>query len=172
MHAQSDIRVAAADDLDKIMRIFQEATRAMLAAGIDQWDGSYPVRERVAADIQLGDVFVMDLDGLPAATITLNARQDAQYREIGWNYRRDPVLVIHRLAVVPAAQGRGLGRQLCLFAEHYARQRGFKVIRLDAYSGNPVSNQLYKGLGYVRAHGFCWFHGNQLPFLCYEKPIG
>jgi hypothetical protein len=46
---------------------------------------------------------------------------------------------------------------------------GFEGIRLDTYSLNLASNALYKSLGYSRAEGHCFFHGNKVPFYCYEK---
>ena len=109
--------------------------------------------------------------GTITGTITLNSQQDEQYAGINWRHKSNRVLVIHRLAVLPVAQGNGLGRLLCEFAETFARENGFDCIRLDAYQGNPVSGLLYSCLGYLQADGVCWFHGNELPFLCWEKPV-
>ncbi len=154
-----------------IWSIFQACTQAMLAANIKQWDGNYPDLAQIQLDIEQGEAWVIHHEQEPLATITLNAVQDAQYQNIDWTFHPAKVLVIHRLAVHPEAQGRGYARRLCTFAEDYATNHGYGAIRLDAYSENPISNRMYEKLGYRKAEGVCWFHSNQAPFYCYEKQI-
>ncbi len=165
------IEKAKLDDIEAILTIFKHCTEAMLKADIHQWDGKYPTAAIFQKDIENGCVFIIKSDTAILATITLNSQQDDQYKTIKWKYLAEKVLVIHRLAVSPNAQGKGLGRQLCIFSESFGLNNGFEVIRLDAYSGNTVSCGLYEKLDYHRAEGFCWFHGNELPFYCYEKRL-
>lgn len=171
MDAFSSILPARNYDHSAIMALFEECTRAMLAAGIGQWHFDYPARAQVKKDIERGEVFVWQEDLVVLGTITLNAEQSAQYQQIQWQYQEEPALVIHRLAVHPQAQGRKIGWHLCRFAEHYAQKHQYPVIRLDAYSGNPYSDRLYRRLEYQLAEGYCWFHDNELPFNCWEKKI-
>ncbi len=162
---------AKVEDIEAIMSIFKQCTKILLEANIDQWDGSYPTVEIFQHDINEGNVFVIKEDQKILATITLNSQQDDQYKAIKWKFQLEKVLVIHRLAVSPDAQGKGYGRKLCEFTESYGAENGFEVIRLDAYSGNSISCMLYEKLNYHRAEGYCWFHGNKLPFYCYEKRL-
>lgn len=171
MDAFSSIIPARPYDLSAIMALFADCTRTMLAKGIGQWDFDYPERELVRADIERGEVFVWQVDLVIMGTITLNAQQSAQYKQIQWQFKEDPALVIHRLAVLPKAQGQKIGWHLCQFAEQYAQDHQYPVIRLDAYCGNPSSQHLYQKLGYHLASGQCWFHDNELPFNCWEKKI-
>ena len=166
-----DICLAQPNDLTSIMVVFQECTQAMLDTGIQQWHFDYPVQASVASDIELNEVFVWKRNSQIGATITLNEQQDKQYTGVDWQFAGARVLVIHRLAVAPWAQGHGLGRRLCQFAEEYGKKNRYQVIRLDAYSGNPISNRLYEKLNYRKANGQCWFHGNKLPFNCWEKEL-
>lgn len=165
------IEKAKIDDIEALMTLFRECTEALLSAGIHQWNGSYPTVAIFQKDIESDSVFVVKENGKMLATITLNDRQDEQYQTIQWKYPSEKVLVIHRLAVSPKSQGRSIGKLLCHFAESFGLENGFAVIRLDAYSDNPVSCGLYEKLDYHRAAGFCWFHGNELPFYCYEKQL-
>jgi len=80
-------------------------------------------------------------------------------------------LVIHRLAVDPSAQGLGIGKQLCIFAEQFAQQNNYDGIRLDTYSGNPISIKLYQALAYHMPEGHCHFNNKPLPFYCFEKSV-
>ena len=165
------IEKASLDDVASIMDLFAACTKELQIAKIDQWDGSYPTATIFQRDIKAGEVFIIKDNQKLLATITLNGQQDEQYRLIDWKFRSKEVLVIHRLAVNPETQGLGFGKKLCQFAEVFGLENGFEVIRLDAYSGNPVSCRMYEKLNYHKANGLCWFHGNKLPFYCFEKKL-
>jgi ribosomal protein S18 acetylase RimI-like enzyme len=58
-------------------------------------------------------------------------------------------LLVENVAVLPAAQGRGIGRQLMAFAEERARELGLAKLRL--YTNERMTENLafYPALGYV-----------------------
>ena len=145
----------------------------MLAAGIMQWDYLYPNKTTATEDVEKKECFIIKENGICLATVTLNEEQDEQYKNVKWSIQGEKILVIHRLAVHPKAQGRGFGKLLTQYAAHYASQNGYDVIRLDAYTGNPTSNHIYKKLGYKLADGLCYFQKNnrKRPFNCYELKI-
>lgn len=167
----SDIQKAQVGDLPLIMETFIACTSDMRKHGINQWDYTYPEPGQVLADIKSGTVFLIKRNNRCIATITLDNKQDKQYNQVNWSYNGGEALVIHRMAVHPLSQSEGYGKLLCQFAFDFARLRGYSNIRLDAYSGNPVSNILYQKCGFQVAEGFCFFHGNLKPFICYEAPI-
>jgi ribosomal protein S18 acetylase RimI-like enzyme len=166
-----NIQPATADDIPSIHQLFIQCTDALLAAGIGQWHYDYPALQHIRQDVLAGEAFVIKENNQCIATITLNAQQDEQYQAINWKFQSEKVLVIHRLGVHPNAQGRGLAKALCLFAENFAQSQHYTCIRLDAYAGNPASNDLYKKLGYHLADGLCHFHGNEFGFYCWEKKL-
>jgi ribosomal protein S18 acetylase RimI-like enzyme len=53
------------------------------------------------------------------------------------------------------------------FAELYATRSGYASVRLDAYTGNPRSVNLYRRRGY-REVGQIRFPRRELPFWCFE----
>lgn len=167
----TNIEAAKLSDSSAIMDIFIKSTDKMLEMGIKQWDYTYPTPAIVEKDILAQQVFVIKIEGIAMATITLNSIQAKQYDNIKWKYTGEKVLVIHRLAVHPNAQANGYGKQLCLFTEQYGRDNAYDLIRFDAYSGNPISLKMYERLAYEKADGLCYFHGNEIPFFCYEKEL-
>lgn len=167
----SNIRKAGVDDINLIAELFKLSTDRMISLGIRQWNYTYPLVGHIEEDVRNGSAFVCMLNGKIAGSISLDTRQDDQYKKIHWHNNSKKVLVIHRLSVHPEFQGFGMGKKLCLFAEKFALDFGLDTIRLDAYSLNPVSNQLYISLGYRRANGYCYFHRNVIPFYCYDKKI-
>jgi len=168
----SQIRLAEMEDAEKIALLFKLVTDSMRANNVLQWHYKYPLVEHVIKDIENNTCYVFEIDGQIAGTITIDNNQDVQYKNVHWKYPTDICYVIHRLGVHPSYQGRKISKTLCLFAEHLALQNQIQYIRLDAYSLNPISNNLYPSLGYHLADGVCFFHGNDAPFNCYEKEIG
>ncbi|MFT4663501.1 MAG: GNAT superfamily N-acetyltransferase [Polaribacter sp.] len=166
-----EILIAKLTDIPSVHQLFVRCTDALLAAGIKQWHYDYPGETHIRKDVEAGETYVIREGKECLATITLNGQQDEQYQAINWKYAGEKVLVIHRLAVHPKAQGRGLAKALCSFAAAFAKKQQYNCIRLDAYAGNPGSNALYEKLGYDKAEGLCHFHGNEFPFYCWELRI-
>ncbi len=163
--------VALADPsrLDAAWAIVDGCRVALRARGILQWDDAYPTREIVAADIAGGRLYTLAAAGRIQAVVTLDTYQDEQYAAVPWTGAA-PALVVHRLCVDPAAQGRGFGSRLMDFVEAHAARQGFGSIRFDAYSGNPQSLALYRGRGY-REVGQIFFPRRTLPFCCFERDV-
>lgn len=159
-------------DAEEIASLFKLVTDSMRANNVYQWHYKYPLIEHVVKDIECKTCYVFEIDGQIAGTITIDNNQDIQYKNVHWKYPTDTCYVIHRLGVHPSYQGRKISKTLCLYAEHLALQNQIQYIRLDAYSLNPISNNLYASLGYLLADGVCFFHGNDAPFNCYEKELG
>ena len=52
------------------------------------------------------------------------------------------------IAVLPSAQGNGVGRSLMEEAERWAKARGSDYVELDVLSHNGRAIAMYEGLGY------------------------
>lgn len=167
----SQIRPANSVDVFEIEELFKLATDTLSSMGINQWHYNYPKAEHIIEDILQQTCFVFMVDRKIAGTITIDSNQSEQYKNVHWQYPSELCFVIHRLGVHPQYQGKKIGKTLCYYAEFLAHKNQVPCIRLDVYSQNPISNELYRSLGYSLAEGYCHFHGNDAPFLCYEKKI-
>ena len=153
--------------VDPVWHLMHRCRAALAAQAIFQWDDVYPTRDVVETDVRHGALHVLeDDDGRCVASVTLDERQSAEYASLAWT-GTEPALVVHRLCVDPEAQGRGHAHRLMEFAESLAARRGYASIRLDAYTGNPRSVQLYRRRGY-REVGQIHFPRRELPFWCFE----
>lgn len=59
-----------------------------------------------------------------------------------------PTAFIYDFMVDEALRGRGIGRQIMLAGEEYARERGAASMRLHVFGSNAVARHLYRSLGY------------------------
>lgn len=166
----TQIRKATLADTTAILRAYIDSTRLMLSQGILQWHYNYPNIHNIEKDISNGISYVIQHDD-NVGVIIIDTHQDEQYARLQWPYQSQKSVVIHRLAVHPRLQGRGYGKRLCQYAEIVARDFHCDSVRLDAYSTNIGSNQLYIRLGYKKAKGYCYYHHNPEPFICFEKKI-
>ncbi|WP_151736655.1 GNAT family N-acetyltransferase ['Paenibacillus yunnanensis' Narsing Rao et al. 2020] len=163
-----DIRQAASGEIAEIMELIAACVQVMQAGGSDQWDETYPNQEILLADIAAGTLYAYFLDGAVAGILVLDEHQSEQYREIQWPQNEGTYLVMHRLAVHPEAQGKGIARKLITFAEQLARKKGYTGIRLDTYSKNTPALALYKGMGY-ELRGEVKVSGRTAGFPVFEK---
>jgi GNAT superfamily N-acetyltransferase len=61
---------------------------------------------------------------------------------------------IKRMYVVPGARRRGLARMLLAALEEAARQRGYRIVRLDTGPLQPHAMALYASAGYTQIDNF------------------
>ena len=83
-------------------------------------------------------------------TVFLVARDD-DGRALGCGALRslgEPVVEIKRMFVRPEARGRGVGVAILSALENEARERGFKVVRLETGPLQPEATALYARAGY------------------------
>ena len=167
----SGIEKADISDFDSILKLYRMAILEHKKAGIVQWDDEYPSAITLKENIIANHTWVIRSDQNIAATVTLDTDQDPQYDAIQWAYPSEKILVIHRLCVNPSLQGNGLAKKIIAFAEAFAYDNSFEVIRLDAFLGNSYSQRLYQNLGYHEAIGYCYYPPDQIMCNCFEKRI-
>jgi ribosomal protein S18 acetylase RimI-like enzyme len=164
------VRHATAVDLPAILALVQRVVPLMNAGGNFQWTDDYPNQAVFADDIQRGHLWVAVLDDTVAGVAALTTDQDAEYADAEWDATEE-ALVTHRLAVDPAAQGKGIALALMQQAEAEARRQGLGVLRVDTNSENAATKKLFPKLGYRFAGEIRLAFRPGLRFFCYEKRL-
>jgi len=101
--------------------------------------------------------------------IALSHEKDIEYTDVKWLTKDDKNLYLHRLAVDPKFQKKGIGKLLMDFAEDYARNNKFISVRLDTFSKNERNNRFYKSRKYTKLDDVYFPNQSEFPFHCYEK---
>ena len=165
------IRLAVGEDVAGVMGVLRRVVPMMRAAGNLQWDDAYPNAEVFERDIELGQLWVAEIDGAIAGVAALTRDQDPEYAQVGWDIE-EPAVVVHRLAVDPAFRGMGVAGALMRKAEDVAMERGIRVLRVDTNTLNEASQRLFPKLGYALVGEIGLEFRPGLRFLCYEKRLG
>lgn len=97
-----------------------------------------PMQDDYAALVARGAVQVIDHSGTIEAVLVLIAKEDH--------------LLLDNVAVAPAAQGAGLGRQLVGVAEETARRMGYAALRLYTHETMVENIDFYQRLGFAETH--------------------
>ncbi|MBJ6108487.1 GNAT family N-acetyltransferase [Hymenobacter sp. BT523] len=163
-------RRATLADVPAILALVRRVVPLMNASGNFQWSADYPNEAVFTADVKQNNLWVAELDGAVVGVAALTQDQDAEYAQADWDVT-EPALVTHRLAVDPAAQGRGVALALMTEAEKQAAVQGLRVLRVDTNSENAATQRLFPKLGYRFAGEISLAFRPGLRFFCYEKRL-
>jgi ribosomal protein S18 acetylase RimI-like enzyme len=142
----------------------------MRASGNLQWDESYPNETVFQRDIDLGQLWVAEVDTGIAGVAAVTMDQEPDYAQVGWDIE-ESAIVVHRLAVDPAFRGLGAAAVLMQKAEEVAVERAITVLRVDTNTQNEATQRLFPKLGYQLAGEISLAFRPGLRFLCYEKRL-
>lgn len=141
-----EIRKATINDIDEVLKIFEDARKFMKASGNpNQWKDSYPERALIESDIENNISYVCLDEGKIAATFVYFKGVEPSYAEIheGRWLNDNPYGVVHRIA---SAEGKRGAASLCL--NWSFEQCG--NLKIDTHRDNiPMHNLLNKS-GFVR----------------------
>jgi N-acetylglutamate synthase-like GNAT family acetyltransferase len=146
-------RPATADDVPLVASIIDRAYEHYIP--ILGGRKPRPMTDDHAARIGRGETSLMEDDGTPVGVVSLSLEGDA--------------LHIFNVAILPAAQGRGLLRQLFAFAE--ARARGAGARRLTLYTNALMERNrtIYSHIGFTEVRQEDVPGGYRVVF--FERPI-
>jgi ribosomal protein S18 acetylase RimI-like enzyme len=133
--ATGRIRAAAAADVRRLGEIARAAYQKYVPR-IGREPA--PMAADFAAEIAAGRVVVVEAGGAVLGYMVAWPQADAYY--------------IDNVAVDPAAQGRGLGRQLIDHAACTARRHGLAALRLYTNVAMSENLALYRRMGFVETH--------------------
>ncbi|WP_456463431.1 GNAT family N-acetyltransferase [Lutibacter sp.] len=165
------IKKASISDLDQLYSITKSCAKQMIENGIFQWDENYPSKEILQKDIDLQQIWKLEVQDVIIGIIVLTEIEDQEYQDVKWLTKNNNNLYIHRLAIKPKFQGKGYAQKLMDFAENYALQSNYNSIRLDTFSKNKRNQKFYKKRNYKKLQNIYFPNQSEYPFYCFEKVL-
>ncbi|WP_040214723.1 GNAT family N-acetyltransferase [Clostridium polynesiense] len=163
------IRKAIKEDIERIMIIVNAAVLKMNQQGNDQWGEDYPKEEDYLKDIEEDNLYVYCEDEEIQGVVCVNEDEAEEYGDIPWR-RQGRALIIHRIAVNPESQGRGIAYKLLSFADDLAMDKGINYIKTDTYSLNKIAQNIFTRSGYI-FRGIIHFQRRPEDFYRYDKEL-
>lgn len=156
------LRLAAAEDLDKVRGLVREAAAWLRTSkNTDQWAKPWPdrtgQRERIVNDLLKGKTWLVWDDTTAVATITIGTEEplDANEQPIWPSHKgREPALYVRRVIVRRSHAGLGLGAALLDWAANAARRdHKATLIRIDVWTTNRDLHAYYERQHFSRCEG-------------------
>jgi len=164
------VEKATTSNILEVMYLLQHCIEDFNKNSVYQWNASYPDHFKLLREVENGSLYIIKVKGVCIGTITIDKQQESVFEKVNWKNTTDNFLVIHRIAVFPTWQKKGIGRKLIEFAEEYAKTNNLKSIRLDVASSSEHLIKLYKSIGYDYT-GDILYPKQEEPFKCLEKII-
>ncbi|MCD4834773.1 MAG: GNAT family N-acetyltransferase [Bacteroidales bacterium] len=164
------VEKAKAGNILEVMYLLQHCIEDFNKNSVYQWNTSYPDYFRLLREVEKETLYIIKNKGVCIGTISFDELQESAFDEIEWENKTDKFIVIHRIAVFPTWQKKGVGRKLIEFAEKNAKESGYKSIRLDVASSSEHLIKLYESIGYSYT-GDILYPKQKEPFKCLEKVI-
>jgi len=156
-------------EVDEIIQLTKACAKNLREQGIDQWDENYPAKSIIENDILSGTLFTFKVENEILGIIVLNETQDDEYQELNWlTSALHRSIVVHRLAVKPKHQGKGIAQKLMAFGEEHAWKNDYNSIRLDTFSQNPRNQQFYLKRNYKFIGEVFLKYKKDFSYFCYE----
>ena len=162
------IRKGEISDIDAILNITKSCALHMIQNNIHQWNEHYPDKASFINDVRNDELFVYCVGEKVVACISLCNEMDVVYEPVHWKTINNNNLYVHRLAVHPDFQKKGLGKSLMDFAEKYAKDKRYVSVRLDTFSENKRNLKFYESRGYHKLDSIYFPKQSKFPFYCYE----
>ncbi len=173
MHNDLNVKQAKMEDMEHVFSLYSDCIRQMESEKLIQWDDTYPDRQLLTSDMEAGSLYIVrdpDNDRKVIGAVVMDKFQHPEYQNVKWKHTKGKIIVFHRIAVHPDAQGKGLARRFLDMMDEKAKKLGFNIARLDTYSANK------RVIKFIEAHGFkkagkVSLDERQEPYFCYEKKL-
>ncbi len=169
LHLATPQEAAACYD---ILRSYGETVDHTL--GIVSW--RHPRAEGfVHSDAAAGRLYVVRQNGVLAATFAILGEAAPRFSGVRWAEPGARAAYLHRLAVVEAFRGAGLGKWCMAQGERIATEGGYDYLRLDSLPTEVRAITFYRRLGYTDCGTITVESGDPrqplVDLVCFEKRL-
>ncbi len=141
---QLSIRQATAQDIDAVAEILREAARWLEEREMPMWRQAEMLPSHIVADVDSGQFFMAEYDGVPAGTIRFQLADKLFWPDVP---QHDSAF-IHRLAVRRRFAGGEISSALLLWAIARTYTLGRRYLRLDCESSRTRLRAVYERIGF------------------------
>ena len=146
------IRLAKLSDLNGIMCDINDAKALFKSEGSDQWQDldNYPNENTIVNDINNGEMYINEINGIIAGCVVLSSKQEEAYDKIydGTWQNYGPYLVIHRIAIKKEMYRMGIAKELLAKMIEISKEKEISSIKVDTKVDNIRMISLLESFGF------------------------
>jgi GNAT superfamily N-acetyltransferase len=142
-------------DCDIAIGIMHNAGKWLVESGLNPEEYFLPQNmnhKYLLKYVEPNEFYVVLVDNKPAASVVLQENERNQSWECVDGKDKKEALYIHWLSVNREFAGKGLPRIVLDFAITEAKEKGYKLIRLDTIASQPKLRKVYDDLGFIAVH--------------------
>lgn len=141
---------AQEQELDAMLEIVAQARAGLKKHRVDQWQGSYPARADLEADLAAGELFSLYHGEELAGFFVLSQKEEPAYSSISDGRWTEGISygVLHRCAIADKYKGSGISKELIRASQERCRELGLRSIRSDTHKKNKPMQQLLRDNGF------------------------
>lgn len=139
------IRLAHPSEATVIAAVLSAAAANLVKRGETLWGTTEVSESAVAPHVERGLYYIGFSGERAVGVFRLQSRDSAFWPEIP----EGTSAYLHKLAVLPDEQGRGIAHELLTHAVTLTRERGFRFLRLDCVAGRPKLRGVYERFGFT-----------------------
>lgn len=147
-----EIRLSKNEEIAEIGAFYDEVVKYLTEhVNYPKWMYKvYPSEQSVRETTEANCQYVCRENGKIVAAFVINDDPQQEYQKVHFSQTlsRGEYLVIHALAVATELRGRGIGKKIVQFTVDFAREHGYKAIRLDVVPTNYPARKLYEQCGF------------------------
>ena len=144
-------RLAETGDIPAVLTLWEAAKIFLKEQGLPQWQQGYPALPEAEADIALRRLWLIEEDSVPLAVFVFDTLPDPSYAALAegaWHIP-GPYGALHRIAVSPAARGKGVGRAAAAHCRKLCRAQGLGALRVDTHPDNRPMRTMLERAGFT-----------------------
>ncbi len=143
-------RKATKEDFIGCWKVLDAARWQMIRIGRQQWTPEYPNHQVLGDDLEAEAGYIIEQDGLIVAYGAVYQNGEPEYERLrgSWLSHED-YLVVHRLAVDPQFERRGLARDFLANVERLAIEQKIFSIKVDTNYDNVGMLHILQTSGYT-----------------------
>ncbi len=157
------------EEAEKAISIINSAKEFLKEQGIDQWQNGYPDNKRIELDISTDKAYFVTENEEVLGYLCIDFEGEPAYESLKgeWSNCVDYV-VVHRLAFLKEARGKGISAKTFELVEELAKSRGVNYFRVDTDSDNEIMKKVLTNFGFTFC-GTIWFDNSEK--IAFDKDI-
>lgn len=152
-------RLAKKEDVPQIVSIIEEAKEVLRKGGSPQWQEGSPNEALICSDIEHDYGYVLVYNQAVVGYLAMINKEDEDYKILDNWKQEDNYVVIHRVAISSAYQGKGLASYFFSNILSIALSKGYTSVRIDTHRVNVTMQKLlekfsfiYRGIVFVESN--------------------